>query len=278
MPPRALRRRGGSQRWLIVPLVLTMIVLLVDASMHARSSAPQTRMSSQAWVDTVLPYIAESTLQGREIAQISSDRLIGGSGETAGQLTRIAAAASSTYREITVVPPAVGSSSRRASWKPASSPVRENGATEMAVSGPGPAPGGRLGRGLADGARPFPSSKLVTPPTGCFPGTCRSSASRCRLRNGTTSTAAYRLSAAGRVRSAPPSPPCRGHPRTNSSIGRHFHAPSGFEYGRARSRSSSAGLLVAGHGGGAGCGPGRGKGRPCGGHGHTRTGAGRTSR
>ena len=79
MPPRPLRRRGGSQRWLLIPFVLTMLVLLVDASMHARSSGPETTMDNQAWVDTVLPYIAESTVQGREIAQISSDRLADGS-------------------------------------------------------------------------------------------------------------------------------------------------------------------------------------------------------
>ena len=85
MPPRPLRRRGGSQRWLIIPFVLTMLVLLVDASMHARSSGPETTMNSQAWVDTVLPYIAESTVQGREIAQISSDRLTDGSAAAAGQ-------------------------------------------------------------------------------------------------------------------------------------------------------------------------------------------------
>src|ERR1039457_3927884 len=131
MPPRALRRRGGSQRWLIVPLVLTMIVLLADASMHARSSGPQTRISSQTWVDTVLPDIAESTVQGREIAQISSDRLIGGSGATAGQLTRIAAAAASTYREVaSVAPPALVVVA--AGLLEACLISRENGATEMA--------------------------------------------------------------------------------------------------------------------------------------------------
>ncbi|MGH9105263.1 MAG: hypothetical protein ACRDZX_05385, partial [Acidimicrobiales bacterium] len=69
MPPRSLRRRGGSPRWLAVPLVLTILVLLVDASMHARSPKPQATLNGQAWVDKVLPDIAASTAQGREVAQ-----------------------------------------------------------------------------------------------------------------------------------------------------------------------------------------------------------------
>ena len=55
MPPRSLRRRGGSQRWLVVPFALAILVLLVDASMHARSPKLATTVSTQAWVDKILP-------------------------------------------------------------------------------------------------------------------------------------------------------------------------------------------------------------------------------
>ncbi len=34
----------GSQRWLVVPFVLTLAVLLVDASMHARSTKPEATL------------------------------------------------------------------------------------------------------------------------------------------------------------------------------------------------------------------------------------------
>jgi hypothetical protein len=75
MPPRSSRTRGGSQRWLIIPFVLTILVLLIDASMHARSSQPESTINSQAWVDKVLPDIAASSSQGLEIANISSEKL-----------------------------------------------------------------------------------------------------------------------------------------------------------------------------------------------------------
>ena len=97
MQPRSSSRRGGSQRWLAIPLVLTMLVLLVDASMHARSAQPGATMNSEAWVDKVLPEIAQSSAQGREIAQISSARLTSNSDVVSTELTKIASAAAATY-------------------------------------------------------------------------------------------------------------------------------------------------------------------------------------
>ena len=100
-----------------------MLVLLVDASMHARSSGPETTMNSQTWVDTVLPYIAESTVQGREIAQISAGRLT-----EAGRRRRAAVAyrhgggldvQGSSFRH-----PTGNARRRRRSWTPAWCPGR----------------------------------------------------------------------------------------------------------------------------------------------------------
>ncbi|HXR21442.1 MAG TPA: hypothetical protein VN786_02695, partial [Acidimicrobiales bacterium] len=100
MPPRSLSRRGGSQRWLLIPLVLTMLVLLIDASMHARSEQPGATMTSDAWVDRVLPEIARSSAQGREIARLSSSRLTSNSDVVSNELTKIAAAAAATYEAV----------------------------------------------------------------------------------------------------------------------------------------------------------------------------------
>jgi hypothetical protein len=101
MPPRSSKGRGGSQRWLVVPFVLTLVVLLVDASMHARSNRPAATLDSQAWVDKVLPAIAQSSAQGSEIAQVSSGTIaVGGSPAVAGELSGIAAATASTYRTV----------------------------------------------------------------------------------------------------------------------------------------------------------------------------------
>ena len=100
MPPRSSSRRGGSQRWLVIPLVLTILVLLVDASMHARSTQPGTTMNSDAWVDRVLPEIAQSSAQGREIAQLSSTRLTSNTDIVSNELTKIASAAAATYEAV----------------------------------------------------------------------------------------------------------------------------------------------------------------------------------
>ena len=101
MPPRSTKGRGGSQRWLVVPLVLTLVVLLVDASMHARSTRPAATLNNQAWVDKVLPQIALSSAQGSELAQVSSGLVAaGGSSAVAVELSRIAGASASTYKAV----------------------------------------------------------------------------------------------------------------------------------------------------------------------------------
>jgi len=101
MPPRSSKGRGGSQRWLVVPLVLTLAVLLVDASMHARSTKPQATLNSQAWVDKVLPQIAQSSAQGSELAQVSSGSVAsGGSSAIASEMSDIAGASVTTYKAV----------------------------------------------------------------------------------------------------------------------------------------------------------------------------------
>ena len=70
--PGRPKARGGSQRWLVVPLVLTLAVLLVDASMHARRQQPEATLDSQAWVDKVLPRSPSRVLRAVELAQVSS--------------------------------------------------------------------------------------------------------------------------------------------------------------------------------------------------------------
>ena len=101
MPPRSSKGRGGSQRWLVVPLVLTLAVLLVDASMHARSTKPEATLNSQAWVDKVLPQIAQSSAQGSELAQVSSGAVAtGGSSAIASELSSIAGASVTTYKAV----------------------------------------------------------------------------------------------------------------------------------------------------------------------------------
>jgi len=105
MPSRSSRRRGEAQRWLIIPFAITILALLIDASMHARSPAPAATMDSQAWVDKVLPYIARSSAQGREITLVTSSGLTTGSDGATSQLADIAAGAAATYKAVVSADP-----------------------------------------------------------------------------------------------------------------------------------------------------------------------------
>jgi hypothetical protein len=131
MPPRSSRSRGGSARWLVVPLVLTLVVLLVDAAMHARSKQPEARLNSQTWVDRALPDIAQSSVQGSEIAEISSSPLDSASPAVAAELSQIALAATSTYKALSddAAPPGVAPA---AGLLQACLAARKAGAAEMA--------------------------------------------------------------------------------------------------------------------------------------------------
>jgi len=105
MPPRSSRHRGASQRWLVIPFLVTILALLVDASMHARSAQPQRTLDSQAWVDAVLPDIAASTAQGLDIADITSEKLSVKASTVASELSGIAAQAASTARSASAATP-----------------------------------------------------------------------------------------------------------------------------------------------------------------------------
>jgi hypothetical protein len=134
MPPRSSKARGVSQRWLVVPLVLTLAVLLVDASMHARSSKPEKTLNGQAWVDRVLPEIAQSSAQGSELAQVSSGVVApGGSSAIADELSGIAGATRSTYKDV-VADTAPSGVAPAAGLLQACLAAREEGAVAMAAA------------------------------------------------------------------------------------------------------------------------------------------------
>lgn len=100
MPPRLAKRRGGNHRWLAIPLVLTMLVLLVDASLHARSNNQQVALSADIWLDRALPQIAASTEQGVELSDIMTGKLPQGARAAVAQLAEVARAAGSTYKAV----------------------------------------------------------------------------------------------------------------------------------------------------------------------------------
>ncbi|MGH9059396.1 MAG: hypothetical protein ACRDZY_07800, partial [Acidimicrobiales bacterium] len=90
---------------LIVAVVLTLFVLLIDASIKSRSSAPLQTLSEQAWVDRVLPIVTQSTEQGQQIDQIRAGGLKMQASAINAQLTQTANAAKGIYKQVTALKP-----------------------------------------------------------------------------------------------------------------------------------------------------------------------------
>jgi len=66
-------RRIGTQAWIVVAIGVTLLVLLVDASIKSRSPGPVKTLSSQAWVDQAQPILGETISQGDEINQLLTE-------------------------------------------------------------------------------------------------------------------------------------------------------------------------------------------------------------
>lgn len=133
MPPRLPRRRAASQRWLLVPLALTLLVVLADAAMHARSNSAAVALSADQWVDRALPHIADSSAEGLEVAKVSSGRLTDGPAVAVEELSRVASQARGTYRFIADLTPP-NSLLAEAGLLDACLASRENGAQQVAAA------------------------------------------------------------------------------------------------------------------------------------------------
>jgi ribosomal protein S7 len=104
---RSPRRAGGGRKILIVAVLVTLVVLLIDASIKSRSTGPGKELAAQAWVDRALPIIRDSTEQGQQIESLASDGLTMTAPAITAQADRTAAAARATYAQaVKLSPPA----------------------------------------------------------------------------------------------------------------------------------------------------------------------------
>jgi hypothetical protein len=103
---RSTRRGGGTSRVLIIAVVLTLVVLLIDASIKSKSPSTAQRLSGQEWIDQTLPLIKASTQQGEQLAAIRQNGLTMSASAIASQVKQTATAAASTYASAEkLVPP-----------------------------------------------------------------------------------------------------------------------------------------------------------------------------
>ncbi len=82
-----------------------MLVLLIDASLHSRSAAPQEQLSAARWVDRVLPVVAASTEEGQQLAAIWAQGLTMSASTLSSDLNQIEAGAASAYHQVETLHP-----------------------------------------------------------------------------------------------------------------------------------------------------------------------------
>jgi hypothetical protein len=69
-PARSPRRRGRP--WLFFALLLSVLVVVINAAISARSPGPARQQAQQSYLDQALPAIAQSSQQGLDIAGVRS--------------------------------------------------------------------------------------------------------------------------------------------------------------------------------------------------------------
>jgi hypothetical protein len=96
---RSVRPGSAGRRWVVTGIVVTLFVLLIDASFHSRSSGPDKQLATGAWVDRALPLVTSSTAEGQQLAAIWAGGLRTPVISLSAQLDQIAAGAASAYRQ-----------------------------------------------------------------------------------------------------------------------------------------------------------------------------------
>ncbi len=96
---RSARRGGVGRRWLLIGVVITLFVLLIDASLHSRSPAPDKELATGAWVDRAVPLVTSSIEQGQQLAGVWATGFHMSSATLSAQLDQIATGAASTYQQ-----------------------------------------------------------------------------------------------------------------------------------------------------------------------------------
>jgi hypothetical protein len=97
---RSARRGGAGIRWLAIGVVITLLVLLIDASLHSRSVTTAEDLAAGTWIDRVLPVIATSTAEGQQLDQLWATGLHLSGPTISSQLEQLTAGSASAYQDV----------------------------------------------------------------------------------------------------------------------------------------------------------------------------------
>ena len=105
LPGRSGRRSGAGFRWIAAGVVITLLVLLIDASLNSRSPGPTRTLQAGVWVDRVLPVITASNEQGLVLASTWANGLKMPASEVSSQVATIATDANHEYSVVSQLHP-----------------------------------------------------------------------------------------------------------------------------------------------------------------------------
>ena len=102
-PPRSAHRRGRS--WLFLAVLASVLVLLANAALSARSPAPARQAAQQSYLDQALPAIQQSTQQGLDLGNVRSQALSLSTSVITSHLSQLATEAQQTLNSVTRLNP-----------------------------------------------------------------------------------------------------------------------------------------------------------------------------
>jgi hypothetical protein len=102
---RSARRGSAGRRWLLIGVVITLFVLLIDASLQSRSPGPGQELAAGAWIDRALPVVTTSTEEGQQLAATWSNGLQTPATSLSSQLDQIASGSHQAYEQIVALHP-----------------------------------------------------------------------------------------------------------------------------------------------------------------------------
>lgn len=101
LPGRPGRRGGtGWFRWVAAGVVITLLILLIDASLKSRSPSLQASISQGAWVDRVMPVITSSNEESRVLSSVWKDGLHMAPASVASTIDSVATGAAKNYTTV----------------------------------------------------------------------------------------------------------------------------------------------------------------------------------
>jgi hypothetical protein len=102
---RSARRAGAGVRWLAVGIIITLLILLIDASLHSKSLNQGEQLATGQWETQVLPIITTSSAEGRVIASIWANGLSTPGAGIASELQQVATGSAQAYNSIVKLHP-----------------------------------------------------------------------------------------------------------------------------------------------------------------------------